>query len=386
MGQKVLVSVLFAGLLALAGAANAAVYTAPTLEAYGSKVLTTNDLSVYGGSWQTPYTYTSNNPSGSSWTINVGTTGAEVATYYAFKVPTGSAVAITGGKWSGVAGGVWDGWSGSWAETMLWSCNNLDGSVVGATAMNKGNVASFANQTASGRWGSNGAYAQGYDYFSYDTGSVAANQFDAVFNYAANVQHFQEAGGPGTNPTSPTAPKNPLDATYRGGNDSGWTQDNVPATATDISASNYVGTGLNRLFQDSDLPSGNPMWMVTAGSEAETEVCVLAKIGGTNGTAFTVSDLTFEIRGPGDANGDKKCDATDLNTVLSFYNQAGGWDHGDFNGDGFVDATDLNTVLSYYNRSYGAGNLNSSVVPEPSTICLALSSLAMLLVYWLRKR
>ena len=55
---------------------------------------------------------------------------------------------------------------------------------------------------------------------------------------------------------------------------------------------------------------------------------------------------------PGDANRDGTVNGSDLNTVLSNYDQSGmTWDQGDFNGDGTVNGGDLNTVLSNYNQS-----------------------------------
>jgi hypothetical protein len=93
---------------------------------------------------------------------------------------------------------------------------------------------------------------------------------------------------------------------------------------------------------------------------------------------------------PGDANLDFTTNATDLNTVLSYYNQPGDWTKGDFDNSGTVDATDLNTVLSYYNQSVSGsllmGSSLTSVVPEPSTICIILSGIAALVLYGLRKR
>ena len=45
---------------------------------------------------------------------------------------------------------------------------------------------------------------------------------------------------------------------------------------------------------------------------------------------------------------------------------------GDFNGDGTVNGTDLNVVLSNYNQSAGV----DAAVPEPSTLLLAAAGLA----------
>jgi hypothetical protein len=87
----------------------------------------------------------------------------------------------------------------------------------------------------------------------------------------------------------------------------------------------------------------------------------------------------------GDANLDGTVDGTDLNTVLSSYNQTdANWLVGDFNGDGTVDGADLNAVLSSYNQS--GGTSAGAAVPEPSTLLLAAVGLSGLLAYARRKR
>jgi T5SS/PEP-CTERM-associated repeat protein/autotransporter-associated beta strand protein len=86
---------------------------------------------------------------------------------------------------------------------------------------------------------------------------------------------------------------------------------------------------------------------------------------------------------PGDANADGTVNGTDLNTVLSNYNQPGmDWWHGDFHNDGTVDGTDLNDVLSNYNQHTSVG----AAVPEPSALLLAAAGLAGLLAYAWRKQ
>ena len=90
----------------------------------------------------------------------------------------------------------------------------------------------------------------------------------------------------------------------------------------------------------------------------------------------------------GDSNIDGSVNGTDLNTVLSNYNQTitgenkTRWLAGDFNCDGSVNGTDLNTVLSNYNQSVSFSS--AAAVPEPSTLLLLILGLVGLLA-WRRK-
>ena len=85
----------------------------------------------------------------------------------------------------------------------------------------------------------------------------------------------------------------------------------------------------------------------------------------------------------GDTNLDGSVNGTDLNAVLSYYNQSSQiWNHGDFNYDGSVNGTDLNTVLSNYNQSLPA---STAAVPEPSTLLLMVLGLVGLLAWRKRK-
>ena len=85
---------------------------------------------------------------------------------------------------------------------------------------------------------------------------------------------------------------------------------------------------------------------------------------------------------PGDANKDGKVDGSDV-TILAGNWQVGvggvggaTWEMGDFNGDGAVDGSDV-TILAG-NWQYGVTTVAAGV-PEPSTMILLLTALAMLI-------
>ena len=79
---------------------------------------------------------------------------------------------------------------------------------------------------------------------------------------------------------------------------------------------------------------------------------------------------------PGDADGDRDVDAADAAILAGNWLQtiAGGYSVGDFNGDGDVD--DIDATIMAANWGYGTA---TAAVPEPSTICLAISALGMIL-------
>ena len=90
-----------------------------------------------------------------------------------------------------------------------------------------------------------------------------------------------------------------------------------------------------------------------------------------------VDEVTVMYTLYGDSNLDGSVNGTDLNAVLSYYNQSGQvWACGDFNYDGSVNGTDLNTVLSNYNQSLSS---STAAVPEPSTLLLMVLGLVGLL-------
>lgn len=98
------------------------------------------------------------------------------------------------------------------------------------------------------------------------------------------------------------------------------------------------------------------------------------------GGAGETTNLKFDLYRHtlyGDANRDGTVNFTDLNIVVTYYNQPGDWAKGDFNNDGRVNFTDLNTVVTYYNQSletttkfdeFGLDNVSIYYIPEPATI------------------
>lgn len=116
---------------------------------------------------------------------------------------------------------------------------------------------------------------------------------------------------------------------------------------------------------------------------ADTYALQVWKDGGSVVSNLENYALAYDILMSGDANGDGSVNGTDLNAVLSHYNQSGmDWVRGDFNRDGSVNGTDLNTVLSTYNQSYFSA---TAAVPEPGTAAL-LGGTILAICGWLIRR
>jgi uncharacterized protein (TIGR03790 family) len=93
--------------------------------------------------------------------------------------------------------------------------------------------------------------------------------------------------------------------------------------------------------------------------------------------------MTWKPAIAGDGNLDGIVDSTDINTVLSFYDQVGmDWMQGDFNGNDTVDGADLNIVLAHFGQTAASA---AAAVPEPGTPCL-LALAAVALLAWNRRR
>jgi hypothetical protein len=110
--------------------------------------------------------------------------------------------------------------------------------------------------------------------------------------------------------------------------------------------------------------------------------------GGGAALDGSIADMTATITTAlrGDANLDGSVNGSDLNTVLSNYNQNGlDWAHGDFNSDATVNGADLNAVLSNYNQSVGLSAAGAAV-PEPSALLLGAIAAGALVVIRCRRR
>jgi hypothetical protein len=69
---------------------------------------------------------------------------------------------------------------------------------------------------------------------------------------------------------------------------------------------------------------------------------------GINTTANTI-ELKYTLTG--DANLDGQVNSADLQRLLAFFNNGGGWDQGDFNYDGQVNSADLQGLLFNFNQA-----------------------------------
>ncbi len=89
---------------------------------------------------------------------------------------------------------------------------------------------------------------------------------------------------------------------------------------------------------------------------------------------FIISDYAFTVPVEGDLDGDGFVGITDLNLVLSNWNQSAPLPNlrADPNGDGFVGIEDLNAVLSHWNA--GTPPSIPANIPEPTSLALLFVS------------
>ena len=96
----------------------------------------------------------------------------------------------------------------------------------------------------------------------------------------------------------------------------------------------------------------------------------------------------------GDANRDGAVNLGDFNVLASNFGQSGReWSTGDFSGDGLVNLTDFNLLASNFGQSASAGGPTpddwtslAAAVPEPSSLAVAASALALPLLHRRRRR
>jgi hypothetical protein len=110
-------------------------------------------------------------------------------------------------------------------------------------------------------------------------------------------------------------------------------------------------------------------------------------IGDTNGDGslnnLDIEYLVVDILHTqfGDLDGDGFVGISDLNTVLTAWNQnvtPGDWTLGDPSGDGYVGIADLNTVLGNWNAGMPPGA--EHVIPEPNALVLFAAGVGMMIV------
>lgn len=337
----------------------------PDTPGYGQKVIDLSDTGYVG--YGAPYT---NDDAGNGFTFGTNT-GNEKHLFYAFEVPTGSAVMATGNWYmSNVAG-----W-GFWAEHGMWTCDDLNGSLTGLTPMSN-TVAEAAPYASAGVSGRAAAYVDtnapdgiGYDYYEAD--EPDSDQFWSCWNYFANAQHLGPDGSGSDlsyNKGAPTYAK--MDAWAAG----------YTTTLQDMNttwAYAVPGGPNNSCMKDAEAPAGGvAQWKVTRGSGDTTQGVVVLKLGGDSNNNLTIQDWTLEVRGPADATGDKFVDVADLGVLATNYGLSNkGWTEGDFNGDGVVDVSDLGIMATNYGGSYAA-----AAVPEPTTLSLlGLGALSLMLL------
>jgi PEP-CTERM motif len=107
-----------------------------------------------------------------------------------------------------------------------------------------------------------------------------------------------------------------------------------------------------------------------------TGVGMISQVNG-NGTYRTINFSNFTVTTPaptGDVNGDLAVNINDFNIIRDHQQQTADYANGDLNGNGFVDLDDFRVWQSH--RTSGAGALAGGSVPEPSTLLLALLTVA----------
>jgi hypothetical protein len=84
---------------------------------------------------------------------------------------------------------------------------------------------------------------------------------------------------------------------------------------------------------------------------------------GINTTPNTI-ELKYTLYG--DANLDAQVNSADLQRLLAFFNNGGGWDQGDFNYDGIVNSADLQALLFTFNTQLGSQATPMAIAAAPA--------------------
>jgi hypothetical protein len=367
--KHVLSFVAIVGLLATVASA-APPYTVdnPDTPGYGTRYIDLPDMGFVGYGPPT----TNNDAGNGNFTFGTGA-GGERHFYYTFEVPTGAAV-MTSGDWFMSSVAAW----GFWAESGLWTCDDINASLTTSMVpMSKNYYDNSCSYAGSGVAARTMAYADpnapggnGFDYYEGSTPDI--DQFDSTWNYFANAQHFGPEGtntNPSYNKGCPVYAKMDYWATGYTTGQEGINDDWA-----------YIAPGGkdNRMLKDSECPAGGPQqWKVTRGSGDTTQGVAIIKLGGAAGNDLSIRNYMLEVRGAGDANGDGTCDVADLGILSSNYEAAGSlaengyyydWPEGDFNCDGVVDVADLGILSAAYDDIYIPSA--TGAVPEPGILSL----------------
>jgi fibronectin-binding autotransporter adhesin len=141
----------------------------------------------------------------------------------------------------------------------------------------------------------------------------------------------------------------------------------------DVSGQVMLDGALEVLLIDGYAPSVGDMFEVLKtpvgiiGSFISVEVPTgMNVVYGLNGVSLVAQWL-------GDLDGDGFAGITDLNSIISNWNQsvpAGSWADGDTSGDGFVGIEDLNAVLGNWNTGTPPPPEVSALVPEPASLAV----------------
>ena len=142
----------------------------------------------------------------------------------------------------------------------------------------------------------------------------------------------------------------------------------ITGSGTSESWSEDFSSGLNQVAKDKYgiAVDGN-------GQEATNMWVSSQSTGAPGGGGYTLA--SYLLRGAGDVNLDKTVDINDVNVIAGNWQNTSSptWAQGDLNGDDIVDINDINIIAANWQNTYSA-----AAVPEPASLLLALSGLALI--------